>query len=166
MTSFLKYVGAAVLGAVIGVLLAGSGSHLLGGVYNQVAQTFPGLCVGSNCTVTANKLTVGNSGTAIGNIIYGTCYLKADFSISATSTAMVDCVSTSFKSGDTVLISGLATTSTALTRQFTAQSIGSASSTNGYAPVRLTNWSGAAVTPASLNGFGSSTPFVIIRSSI
>jgi len=152
MTNILKITGGVIAGIVIGLVISAVfRPAFFGGVYNTVA---PNLGAGA---------TIGQNGTKIGDFIYGTCYLAADFSISATSTGMVDCVSSSFRSGDTVIIGGFATSSTSLTRQFSILGTGNASSTNGYAPVRVTNWTGAAVIPTSLGGFGSSTPFLIIR---
>lgn len=168
MTNLQKGIAFVIAGAVIGfVASAMMGGSVKFGEYKQVADYFyQGLYAGTSnqfSVDSSGKMTVGTSGTKIGTLIYGTCYLKADFSIAATSTAMVDCVSSSFASGDTVIIGGFATSSTALTRQFDIKGTGSASTTAGYAPVRVLNWTGAAVTPASLSGFGSSTPFVIIR---
>lgn len=113
--------------------------------------------------VQTSKITVGSGGSGIGTIINGTCTLLADFSIASGTPAMVDCQSSSFVAGDYVIIGGYATSSVAITRWFTLQATGIASTTNGYAPVRVFNGTATAVVPSSVSGFGSSTPFTIFR---
>lgn len=110
-------------------------------------------------------LSIGEArvGTGYKAVISGTCYLLANASIAASSSQMADCVSSSFKSGDKVIFGGLATSTTEMAKQIDILGTGSASSTNGYAPVKIFNWSGTALVPASKNGLGSSTPFTILR---
>lgn len=140
----------AVVIAIVAVFHGGStNTHSFGGTTNYDA-------------LQTSKLTVGTSGTGWGTILAGTCTLLNQASYTASTTVMVDCQSSSFAVGDSVIITGLATSSTDLTRQFAVLGTGSASTTAGFAPVRIENLSGGTVTPAG-TGFGSSTPFFLFR---
>lgn len=152
-------------GLVIAIVIAIGGYFFpqIAQLAGAVGTRFPdGISVGTTVAATKNKLTVGTSGTPMGNIIYGTCTLKFDGTLLASSTTMVDCASSSFAVGDTVDILGLATSSVAASRTITINGTGSASTTAGFAPVRVTVLTGTTLTPGGA-GLGSSTPFMIMR---
>ncbi len=89
----------------------------------------------------------------------GTCTLVSDSSIAATSTGTGTCATTGSQAGDIVFL-GVATTTTKQTANIIPIGIiaGSNSTT-----VRLFNLTGAAIVPAAVNGFGSSTPYSVFR---
>lgn len=128
--------------------------------FGSVGTRFPnGLAVGSTATVTQNKLTVGNSGTAIGQLIHGTCDLVSTASIAATSTGAVTCAIPGLLASDKVFVS-LATTSVAQSRDLLLVGTFAASES---ATVRILNLTGAAIVPGSVPGYGSSTSYVVLR---
>lgn len=73
----------------------------------SVGTRFPnGLAVGTTATVTQNKITIGNSGTALGNVLFGTCNAqqKSTGSFAATTSAQFYCAVTGAASGDNVQV--------------------------------------------------------------
>lgn len=77
-----------------------------------VGTRFPnGLAVGTTADVTKNKLTIGNSGTAVGNYLFGSCaIIGAQVAQAATTTASYDCAVTGATSADIVLAQFASTT--------------------------------------------------------
>lgn len=129
-------------------------------VVGSVGTRFPnGLAVGSTATVTQNKLTVGNSGTAVGQIIFGTCTLVSDSSITATTTGTGTCAATGALAGDNVQVT-IATTTSKMAAQWTV--IGAIASTDSIT-IRLLNETGTNAVPSATSGFGSSTQYRIFR---
>jgi hypothetical protein len=106
-----------------------------------------------------NGFKVGPQGTAVNQLIKGTCSLIASsFTIPATTTVATDCAVTGVLSGDLVF-SNFATSSAANGGWLVVSA--SASSTSGYITLRIQNNTGlSAVIPASL---ASGTPYLILR---
>jgi hypothetical protein len=146
--------------AVIGVFTPRQSS-----VVGAVANTnFTGLGttqlqVGTGCD---NSFGTCN-GTAIAQVLKGTCNLiGSDSSQAATTTVAYDCAVTNAQSGDTVFAQ-LASTTPALGGSMGWVIVATkASSTSGYITVMLTNMSGASRVP-SVTSVGSSTQYLIIR---
>lgn len=166
MTNILKPIGFALAGLVVGLLIASVNSSLVGGVYTQVNSTFrEGIKVGTSNQTTISSsgvVTVGASGSAVTQLIKGTCNLTGmDVSQAASSTASYDCAVTGVVSGDLVLGS-LGTTSQNTSVLNWGIAGVKASTTDGYITFRITNFSGAAAAP-SITAVGSSTQYVIIR---
>lgn len=138
-----------------------------GSTVGGLGERFPhGLAIGSNTTVTSPKLTIGNSGTPTGQVVWGTCNLitKAS-SQSASTTAPYDCAATGVQSGDTVFVQ-LATSTPSTNSQRTWRLQGAqASSTSGYITVYLHNSTGASNKPSDdiFMHFASSTLYHIFR---
>lgn len=132
--------------AIIGVFTP-SAAKLLGGVTNYDE-------------IDATAIKIGSSGSRIGPIISGTCSLVAsNYSVTASTTVPMDCAITGLLTTDTNIFVTFATS--------TVQSGGwivtgeSASSTAGYATIRVYNATGAtAIIPASI---ASSTPYLVVR---
>src|SRR4051794_11391856 len=104
MTNILKYVGVAIIGLVVGWLLAAN-SPSFGGVYTQVSNTFrQGINVGTTnqyqvsstgAVTNSTSAKLGSSGTTLTNVNMGTCYIKPyATTIVASSSAIVDCQGT------------------------------------------------------------------------
>lgn len=106
-------------------------------------------------------IKVATSSPWMSVISSGTCSLVADTSIAATSTGTATCATTGSQVGDQIFIS-LATTSTALSRQYSI--IGTVAGSNS-STVRLLNLTGTAAVPSATNSFGSSTQYQILRSN-
>lgn len=113
-------------------------------------------------------LQLGQRGTPLNLYASGTCTIRADFSIAATSTRYASCTGITLQNGTTY--TGLATdivhvqlpASTTLAAQYLVRS-SVASTTAGSVEVGLLNLTGTAATPAATNGFGSSTLYQIYR---
>ena len=134
-----------------------------------VGTRFPnGLAVGTTAAVTQNKITIGNSGTAVGTANFGTCHIflgagGGTYVLAASSTVKLDCQGTDtlrvgpaasaaltgVTVGDSVFVS--ATTSFPLiTDRGSLKITGvAASSTAGYIVVTFVNDLGASVTLAT-----------------
>lgn len=155
-------------GAILVVMIIAIGAYsfpasrvVIDKALGAVGTRFPnGLAVGSTASVTQNKLTVGNAGTAIGNLVFGTCTILANASVAATSTSNFDCAFTGAVSGDKVVAS-LAASST-LASQYVIKGV-SASSTSDFITFSILNLTGGAAVPAATNGFGSSTQIILVR---
>lgn len=96
---------------LIAVAIIAIGGYFYPHIVSSLGATgtrFPnGLAVGTTASVTQNKMTIGNSGTAIGNLIFGTCSLTlsqgtASFTQTGTTTAAYDCSATGVIAGDNV----------------------------------------------------------------
>jgi hypothetical protein len=125
---------------------------LAGGIYNQVAQVFPAIKVDDS------------NGTAYKLIKSGTCTLRADFSIAATSTRNVSCTGiTGYTgaAGDVVRLQLAA--STTLASQYLVKSASASTTASGSIEAALVNLTGGAAVPAATNGFGSSTVYQVFR---
>lgn len=90
----------------------------------------------------------------------GTCFLLADFSITATTTRNVDCAITDAVAGDRIQLTLAA--STTLASQYIVKS-SQASSTSGFATAQLVNLTGGNAVPSATNGFGSTTEYRLFR---
>ena len=114
--------------------------------------------------------TVGASGTAVSQVIKGSCALTGmDVSQTATTTSPYDCAVTGVVAGD-IVIAQFATSSVAVNQSFSGDNntgwiIHSvvASTTSGYITVRVANWTGGSVAPSSVTRMGSSTQYIILR---
>ncbi len=149
MTNILKFLGVAIAGIVVGLLLHAGGASNVGGIYNQVQQNFQN-----------GGLIIGPSGSSLTQVIKGTGSLIAPsyVSLAASTTLAADIAVTGVVSGDTVFAQFA--TSTALGAGWEVVNA-SASSTAGYITVRFINNTGTAATiPASV---ASTTQYLIIR---
>lgn len=122
--------------------------------------TFSGAVTNSGAVTFTSTATVGSSGTAISGLNFGNCRVLAySNTITASSTAQVDCGSTGFlggtltnvSSGDQVFVVATTTLSTGAYGVYVQSA--RASSTSGYITLNITNasgntftWSGAAST--------------------
>lgn len=127
-------------------------------------------------TTTAGNLTVGSNGTAISKIMKGTCYLTnygvagsgIDASQEASTTVVYQCAATNgastaitgVVSGDTTFVQFATSTAEVLNGWVIVGS--TASSTNGYINVLVSNLTGTAAVPSAF-GVGSSTSYIIMR---
>lgn len=156
-----------IIGLLITVVIA------IGGYYfpqvqkalGVVGTRFPnGLAVGSTASVTQNKMTIGNSGTAIGNFLFGTCnLLGADMTQAASSTKSYDCAVTGATSASIVFAQLSTTTGEfALGNQLWDIVSAKGSTTADFITVRLFNGTNASTIPSAAN-VGSSTNYLIIR---
>jgi hypothetical protein len=128
-----------------------------GTIAGAVGTRFPnGLAVGSTASVTQNKLTVGNSGTAVAGVNFGTCNLDSGSgAFGAFQTKAIDCgggslgetALTGITAGDNVSII-MPTTTPASLNSIVITGV-AASSTAGFITVSLTNASSSAVTLTS-----------------
>lgn len=146
-----------IVSVVVGILFVILGnaftSHSLGGRVEPVLNEF------SNGIQLSQT---GTRGTVLKLMKTGTCTLLGDFSITASTTASVDCAITGIRSGDLLDVNLAATTS--LAAQFLVKS-SQASTTSGYGSVQLYNATGGNKTPSSVVGFGSSTVYRLWRVS-
>ncbi|MEK9184843.1 MAG: hypothetical protein AAB866_01605 [Patescibacteria group bacterium] len=117
-------------------------------------------------STTATTFKVGQLGTSNTQVLKGTCTLKADQSIVATSTGSAWCAISNVTSGDVVFIT-LATTTTSgvggITSQFIVRGAQASTTASGIVDVTLLNLTGADRIPSSVLGFGSTTNYLIIR---
>lgn len=144
-------------------------------VASAVTTITTNIVTAGNISTTAGTLTVGSNGTAISEILKGTCVLTnygtpgqgIDANHAATSTVLYQCAATSggtaitgVASGDLTIVQ-FATSTPGLLNGFAI--VGStASTTNGYINVLVTNLTGQAKIPSTL-GVGSSTSYIIMR---
>lgn len=126
----------------------------------SVIKSFGGVTNYDETDVSAVK--VGSNGSRFSLIATGTCTLTSDTSITATTTGSGTCATTNSLAGDVVVVGPLATTTTKATAQFL---ITAAVATTNSTTVTLLNLTGASAVPGSLNGFGSSTPYQIYRTT-
>lgn len=138
-------------------------------ILGAVGTRFPnGLAVGTTATVTQNKLTIGNSGTAIGNFLFGTSALiGADVTQAASTTVAYDMAVTGALSGD-VVISQFASSTPFVDEAGNTNSLGwvitssKASSTAGYVTVLVANLTGSEAVLSATN-IGSTTSYHLVR---
>ncbi len=158
----LKLIWAGITVAIV-IAIGGYFYPVVQQLAGSVGSRFPnGLAVGSSASVTQNKLTIGNSGTALGNVISTTCNLiGTDASQAASSTLPYDCAVT----GVTSSFNAWAQLGTSTPRSgggsYWEITSAKASTTAGYVTVLLYN-GGAAATP-SLSNIGSSTKIIAIQ---
>jgi len=103
MNKIHEWINTLLILGVLVLVLVGSNQSDLG----AIGTRFPnGLAVGTTASVTQNKLTIGNSGTAIGNAIFGnsTC-TRTGAAFAATTTEEWICASTGVTAGDKVFAS-------------------------------------------------------------
>lgn len=139
----------------IGNAVGGNQSVSLGGTTNYDTISATALQIGSGCADSFSTCT----GTAVTQILKGTCSLVSDTSIAATSTGTGTCAISGLVAGDKVFVS-LATTTTKMAAQWAV--IGTVAGTDS-ATVRLLNQTGTAAVPSATNGFGSSTQYWVVR---
>ena len=127
-------------------------------VSNAGAVTAAGI-TNTGASTAAGTTTLGASGTPITQLLKGTCSLIGSFSITATTTAAMDCAVSGALAGDTVFYT-LATTTP--TTNLGWRVVGAnASTTAGYLTFKLQNLTGAdAVPPITVT---SSVQFLDIR---
>lgn len=152
-------ISSAIVALIVSVVALGtaipqlSQDNNLGAVYNTVRQTFNSGIEVTGATSTMNILQLGSSGTALQQVITGTCNLVGG-TIAATSSSAATCAVTGVQSGD--LVFATLATSTAGAVLTGAR----ASTTSGYITVRLLNLTGGA---SSVSALGSSTAYFIVR---
>lgn len=125
-----------------------------------------GLCVGSTCSVTRYKMTIGNSADAIGKLFNktGSSYplimpKSAGYTQAATTTYGYDVAVTGIVSGCTVMATYATSTPTLAGAQWPI--LGAiASTTAGYATLVIENLTGTAANP-SVTGIASSTSLLV-----
>lgn len=157
-TGTLGVTGLSTLGQASTTIFSATGSSYLTG-----ASYFGGTATTTISTagaIATPSLQVGlTSGTAITQIIKGTCSLVSDASIAATSTGTGTCATVGSLAGDKVFIN-LATTTTKVAAQYAI--VGAVAGTD-TTTVRLLNLTGGAAVPSATDGLGSSTQYMIIR---
>lgn len=141
--------------AIIGLFFPNAAASVLGGVTNYDTISGTGLQIGSGCADSNSTCT----GTTMSQIYSGSCVLVSNSSIAATSTGTGTCAISGLLAGDKVFVS-IATTTTEITRQFAV--LGAIAGTDS-ATIRLANLTGAASTPGSISGFGSTTNYWVVR---
>lgn len=106
-------------------------------------------------------LQLGQRGSIISNLNFGTCSLIAsNYTVAASTSVAMDCAVTGAQSADKVF-SNFATSSVSSAGPGWEVVGASASSTAGYLTFRITNGTGAsAIIPASI---ASTTPFIDMR---
>ena len=153
------------IGLLITVVIAVGGYFFpqMKGLFGSVGTRFPnGLAVGTTATVTQNKITIGNSGTAVGNLLFGTCNLLGmDVSQAASTTASYDCAVTGATAASIVLAQLSTTTQNTSVLNWAVTSA-KGSTTADYITLRVSNLAGTALVP-SASAVGSSTNYFIIR---
>ena len=147
----------AIVIAIIGLFTPAGQSVVtaLGGTTNYDALETTSLSVGSGCGDSYASCT----GSAVTQILKGTCSLVSNTSIAATSTGTGTCAISGLVAGDKVFVS-LATTTTKMAAQWAI--IGTVAGTDS-ATVRLLNLTGTAAVPSATNGLGSSTQYWVVR---
>lgn len=136
--------------------LAGSTS------FGAIGTRFPdGVSVGTTVAATKNKLTVGSSGNAIAQYMFGTCNLTVagTFTVTATTSKVFSCAATGVASGDNVVISP-ATSTQAYGDWVMTGAIASTTASNDIEVTFLNLTGGNAVIPA---GLASSTKWRAMR---
>lgn len=131
----------------------------------SVGTRFPhGLAVGTTASVTDGKLTVGNSGSALGNVIFGNCTLTVQTgTIAASTTAPYDCAVTGATAASTVLAALSTTTAYGATQVSGFYAVSAkASTTAGFITVLLFNGTGTANNPSTA-GYASSTNYLVMN---
>jgi hypothetical protein len=113
---------------------------------------------------TEGSLKVGPVGTAVSQIIRGTCTLTISSVIAATSTGYANCAVSSgtVASGDLVFVT-LATTTTAVGNSFIVAGAQASTTSSTSITVKLINLSYTAIVPTATAGFGVATQYLIIR---
>lgn len=168
----IKEIGKIILAGIIGGLVVVGVSLVFTSTPNFSGTThLSGVTIGSSGLVLENggdvalgsssTLTVGPSGTALTQVISGTCnFIGMDASQTASTTVAYDCAVTGVVAGDKVILGTPTTTPTT----FLGWNINgaSASSTSGYITAYFTNMTGANAIP-SAGKVGSSTPYIVIR---
>jgi hypothetical protein len=157
---------ALVFGLVAMFVAFGNPSENFAGLYNtNPTQFINGFSAGTASQFSVNSdgevssLVVGTDGSAVTEMLKGTCSLVSDSSIAATSTGTGTCAISGLVAGDKVFVS-LATTTTKIAAQWAI--IGTVAGTDS-ATVRLLNQTGTAAVPAATYGFGSSTQYWVVR---
>jgi len=120
---------------------------------------------GAAAITTANVTTlkVGTNGISHTQMISGTCNLKVNVSITATSTEFGYCSGiTGLTSSDRVFIS-LSTTTTEIANQFVPVAVQASTTASGSFDVKLLNLTGKTAVPAATVGFGSTTQYWILH---
>lgn len=136
----------------------GAGTRFPNGISaDTTAPSGAGNIRGTTLTLTGAS-TLGSDGTAINELLYGTCSLIApSFTVAASTTVSMDCAVTGVASGAIVI--GRFATSTVAGNGWAIDG-SSASTTAGFLTFRVTNWTGtSAIIPASL---ASSTQYIVI----
>lgn len=119
MTTFQKSVGLVIAGIVVGLLFSAVVSKFtsqkLGGIYHQTIEEFyAGLKAGtsnqfqvsSTGVITSGGITVGASGTALAQVLSGSCTLTTTaLPMSTTSPSAFSCAVTGAASGDKAFVS-------------------------------------------------------------
>ncbi len=154
--------------AVVAIGLAIFAVLNAGPSFGSVGTRFPnGLAVGTTATVTQNKLTIGNSGTALGNVIYGTgtgfpliVTSQAAYTQAASTTQPYDIAVAGLVAGCTVNVTYATSTATLIGAQWPILGV-KASTTAAFATVVIANYTGTAANP-SVTGIASSTNVVAI----
>lgn len=131
------------------------------GIFSSLGKsaTFGGVTNYDEVDATAIKIG-GTNGSRVGPIISTTCTLLANTSITASTTANVDCVVAGVNPGD--IVTGNLQASTTNASNYDIRGI-SASSTAGFITFSLYNQTGANAVPAATNGFGSSTEVMVMH---
>lgn len=135
-----------------GYFFAGGTLPSAGGTSNYDTLGVTALQVGSGCNDGLGTCT----GTTINNINLGNCVIAASANtISASSSAGVECAATGVTEGDSVVVTVATTSALSLYSGLTITGI-SASSTSGYITLKLFNGTGGTFTwstIASTTGF-------------
>ena len=127
----IKTIGLVVLGVIVSVLFSvtmNEGEDLQG-VYNQVQKYFD------------DGIKVGSNGSTNGEMIAGSCSIAVNRSVSATSTATVDCAVTGVTSGDIVLVQASTTAETGA--PFVISGAKASTTATGYITLSVSNMTGA-----------------------
>lgn len=131
----------------------------IGGYFHVAVPSFGGVTNYDELDATALKIG-GANGSRIGPVITSTCSLIApSFTVTASSTAVMDCAVTGVVTGDGVFAQ-FATTSAAFGGGWSIAGA-SASTTSGFITLLVANGTGAtAVIPASV---ASTTKYIILH---
>lgn len=156
-----KIVYGGILIAVIIIAVVAFQQRTKEGVFGGVGTRFPnGIAIGTTATVTQNKFTLGNAGSAIAGINVGTCDILANASITASSTKNFDCAASGVVASDKIFVTASALTGVGA--QYVIKGA-VASSTSGWITFSLINLTGGDAVPAATVGFGSSTSYAAFR---
>ena len=151
---------------IFSLIFGATGTRSPNGISADSTSPSVGQVRGTTVLATSN-LTIGSSGTAMSQVLTGTCTLQgANLSVAATSTQSFSCPVTGVVANDKVFVS-LATTSNVGTGRQWILAGHSASSTSGFIVVDLFNLTGVAASPAAAgnaaDGFASTVPYLIVR---